>query len=719
MIVLGMISGTSADGIDAVIAEITGAPPVLDWRIIKHHHTAFTPDLRAEILACVRPEYGTVDRLCVLNFCLGEAFARAARDAIHAANLSTNQVDLIGSHGQTLWHIPTGADASTLQLGEAAVIAERTGITTISNFRTRDMAAGGQGAPLVPYLDVLLFTHPTLTRAAQNIGGIGNVTYLPPSLQEGGRRGEPITQPFAFDTGPGNMLIDYAAQRITDGAWSFDRDGALAAQGRVDDVLLRELLQEPYLHAQPPKTTGRELFGAQFGARVWERAHARGLNDCDIIATLTAFTAHSIAQAYRDFLPAFPDEIIVSGGGARNPILMQMLRDLVAPARVTPIDEFGIASEAKEALAFAVLAYETWHARPGNLPAATGARHPVVLGNITPGRMTKDEGRTTNEGRTTKDEGRTIGDAGFPSVIGHRSSVNDTAWLTEATNAHTHDIDTLPTLEMVRRINAEDHRVAPAVAAELPAIARAIDAIAERMQRGGRLIYIGAGTSGRLGVLDAAECPPTFSTSPDQVIALIAGGERALTHAIEGAEDDADAGARDVAAHDVSARDSVVGITASGRTPYVLGGLREAKRRGAFIVGLACNRPSPIEEIADVSIAPLVGPEVIAGSTRLKAGTAEKMVLNMLSTGTMIRLGKTFGNLMVDVQATNAKLRERARRIVARACDVSDAVADELLARCDGEVKTAIVVARAGVSPAEARQRLRAANGVVRAALEG
>jgi N-acetylmuramic acid 6-phosphate etherase len=724
MIVLGMMSGTSADGIDVVIAEFTQASPALDWRIIKHHHTEFAPELRAEILACVRPESGTVDRLCALNFRLGEAFARAALDAIHAAGMSPDQVDLIGSHGQTLWHIPTGPDASTLQLGEAAVIAERTGITTISNFRTRDMAAGGQGAPLVPYLDVLLFTHPTLTRAAQNIGGIGNVTYIPPCrnkkpiLQSPNHRitespNPPTTQPFAFDTGPGNMLIDYAAQRITDGAWSFDRDGALAAQGRVDDVLLRELLQEPYLHARPPKTTGRELFGAQFGARVWERAHARGLDDYDIIATLTAFTAHSIAQAYRDFLPAFPDQVIVSGGGARNPILMRMLRDLLAPARVTPIDEFGIASEAKEALAFAVLAYETWHARPGNLPAATGARHPVVLGNITPGRTTNDEGRKIFDFRLA------IGDSNLQSAIGNRQSVNDTAWLTEATNARTHDIDTLPTLEMVRRINAEDHRVAPAVAAELPAIARAIDAIAERMQRGGRLIYIGAGTSGRLGALDAAECPPTFSTSPDQVIALIAGGERALTHAIEGAEDDADAGARDIAAHDVSARDSVVGITASGRTPYVLGGLREAKRRGAFVVGVACNRPSPLEEIADVSIAPLVGPEVIAGSTRLKAGTAEKMVLNMLSTGTMIRLGKTFGNLMVDVQATNAKLRERARRIVARACDISDAVADELLARCNGEVKTAIVVARAGISPAEARQRLRAANGAVRAALEG
>ncbi|MCI0474609.1 MAG: anhydro-N-acetylmuramic acid kinase, partial [Anaerolineales bacterium] len=503
MIVVGMISGTSADGIDAVIAEITGAPPALQWRIVKHHHANFAPELRAEILACFRPEHGTVDRLCALNFHLGEAFARAALDAIAAAGLRTDQIDLIGSHGQTLWHIPSGADASTLQLGEAAVIAERTGVTTISNFRTRDMAAGGQGAPLVPYLDLLLFAHPTLTRAAQNIGGIGNVTYLPPLATR--------HSPFAFDTGPGNMLIDYAAQRATAGrnALPFDRDGALAAQGRVDETLLRELMQEPYLCEQPPKTTGRELFGAQFGAPVWERAKTRGLRDNDIVATLTAFTAHSIAQAYRDFLPTRVDEVIVSGGGALNPTLMQMLRDLLAPARVIAIDELGVASEAKEALAFAILAYETWFHRAGNLPAATGARHPVVLGNITPG-------------------------ANQRSAISGQQSDDDLGALTEATNAATADIDTLPTLEMVRRINTEDQRVAHAVAAETKFIAQAIDAIAERMQRGGRLIYIGAGTSGRLGTLDAAECPPTFSTTPDQVIGLIAGGARAITQAVEG-----------------------------------------------------------------------------------------------------------------------------------------------------------------------------------------
>jgi N-acetylmuramic acid 6-phosphate etherase len=231
------------------------------------------------------------------------------------------------------------------------------------------------------------------------------------------------------------------------------------------------------------------------------------------------------------------------------------------------------------------------------------------------------------------------------------------------------------------------------------------------------LIYIGAGTSGRLGVLDAAEIPPTFGVPPGRVLALIAGGARAITESIEGAEDDADAGAREIARVNVVEQDAVVGIAASGATPYVIGGMKEAKRRSAFVAGLACNRPSPMEDLADVMIVPPVGPEVIAGSTRLKAGTAQKMVLNMISTGVMIRQGKTFGNLMVDVQATNAKLRDRARRIVETACNLSRADAGALLAQCNGEVKTALVVALAHVSVEDARQRLRAANGFVRVAV--
>ena len=290
--------------------------------------------------------------------------------------------------------------------------------------------------------------------------------------------------------------------------------------------------------------------------------------------------------------------------------------------------------------------------------------------------------------------------------------------LTESANPRTREIDLVSTLEMVRLMAAEDALVADAVAREAVPIARAIDAIAERLQRGGRLIYIGAGTSGRLGALDAAEIPPTFSMAPDRVQALIAGGSRAITQSVEGAEDDADAGAHDIAGVNVTERDAVVGIAASGGTPYVLGGLKEAKRRGAYVAGVTCNRPTPMEDVANPVIALLVGPEAIAGSTRLKAGTAQKMALNMLSTGVMIRLGKTYGNLMIDVQPTNAKLRDRARRIVESACNLSPEDAAAVLNRCNGEVKTALVSALANVSPEQARVRLQQANGYVRAAIQ-
>jgi N-acetylmuramic acid 6-phosphate etherase len=289
--------------------------------------------------------------------------------------------------------------------------------------------------------------------------------------------------------------------------------------------------------------------------------------------------------------------------------------------------------------------------------------------------------------------------------------------LTEERNPLTSDIDTLPTLDMLTLINAEDQKVALAVRDELPSIAATVDAITARMQRGGRLIYVGAGTSGRLGVLDASECPPTFGTHHELVVGLIAGGLNALTEAVEGAEDNLEGGAVEIANLGVDENDSVIGIAASGRTPYAIGSLQEAKKRGALTVSIACNRPSPLGELAELSIALIVGPEVVSGSTRLKAGTAQKMVLNMISTAVMIRLGKTYSNLMVDVQATNAKLRQRARRIVAEATGLDLQRASEILSACNGEVKTAIVAVLAAVAPEIARSRLRESGGYVRKAI--
>ncbi len=297
------------------------------------------------------------------------------------------------------------------------------------------------------------------------------------------------------------------------------------------------------------------------------------------------------------------------------------------------------------------------------------------------------------------------------------SNATEESWASERNNVLTRDLDLRTTLELTGLMHVEDCRAVAAVRPNLPTIAHTIDAIAARMEDGGRLIYVGAGTSGRLGVLDASECPPTFNSDPEQVVGVIAGGEPALTSSVEEAEDDPEAGAQAIAALKIGKLDSVVGIAASGRTPYVIGALEEARRRGALTVALTCNLPAPLAQMTDFVIAPLVGPEVIGGSTRLKAGTAQKLILNMLSTGVMVRLGKTYGNLMVDVQQLNTKLQERSRRIVAQACHITEKEAAAALAQCDGDVKTAIVSILRQCSPEEARQRLAQAGGRVRFAL--
>jgi N-acetylmuramic acid 6-phosphate etherase len=289
---------------------------------------------------------------------------------------------------------------------------------------------------------------------------------------------------------------------------------------------------------------------------------------------------------------------------------------------------------------------------------------------------------------------------------------------TEKVNPATTGIDRMSPLEIVQVINAEDAKVAQAVKQVLPQIARAIEEIATRLRYSGRLVYVGAGTSGRLGALDASECPPTFNIPQEMVITCIAGGPQALGQAYEDLEDSWEAGQADLATLGISEVDVVIGITASGRTPYARGAIAYAKERGALTIGLACNGNTPLEQEVEIMIAPVVGPEVITGSTRLKAGTAQKMVLNMLSTGTMILLGKTFGNLMVDVQATNYKLQQRALSIVRQATGLDDDTARTLLETSGGEVKTAILVARTNIQPELARERLAAHNYVLRAALE-
>ena len=289
---------------------------------------------------------------------------------------------------------------------------------------------------------------------------------------------------------------------------------------------------------------------------------------------------------------------------------------------------------------------------------------------------------------------------------------------TEAHNPASQEIDSLSAIEIVRLMNEQDAGIAAAVAQQSESIAAAIELIATQFRQGGRLIYMGAGTSGRLGVLDASECPPTFSTPPEMVVGLIAGGHDALTRAIEGAEDHPEFGRRDLSDTGLTDRDVVVGIATSGRTPYVIGGLQYANSIGATTIGFSCNEECDLKPHCKIMIAPIVGPEVISGSTRMKAGTATKMVLNMLTTGAMVRIGKTYGNRMVDLRATNEKLTQRSRRIVAELTGVSPDEATDLLERCGGEVKTAIVAHLRCLAPEDARQCLVDAGGHLRGALD-
>jgi anhydro-N-acetylmuramic acid kinase len=381
ILAVGLMSGTSVDGIDAALVSIPAGDP-RGVTLQAFVTVPYPAELREEILAVCHRGVGGVDRVCVLNVAIGECFAAAALSVLAAGGVRPEEVGFIASHGQTVWHQPEAvscggvAARGTLQLGEPAVIAERTGATVVANFRSRDMAAGGQGAPLVPYVDFLLFGAADVTRAVQNLGGIGNVTFL--------RAGGAAEEVLAFDTGPGNMTLDAAARRVTQGQQSVDTDGRLARAGQVLPELLAELMADPYLAQPPPKSTGRERYGEPFVAALWDR----GFRGPELVATLTAFTAQTVALGYRNWLPGTVDEVILGGGGAHNPALVERLASALAPARLRRHADFGIPDDAKEALAFALLGYETLRDRPANLPSATGACRPLVLGSITPGRST-------------------------------------------------------------------------------------------------------------------------------------------------------------------------------------------------------------------------------------------------------------------------------------------------------------------------------------------
>jgi anhydro-N-acetylmuramic acid kinase len=381
MLVVGLMSGTSLDGIDAALVQFDGELASLKWRVAAFESVELTVGQRTQIHDAM---HGNAEQLCQLHADIGEWFAAATLKVCQSAGVNPEQVDLVGSHGQTIWHKPPGQGkrGSTLQLGCPATIAERTGIPVVSDFRTRDMAAMGHGAPLVPWADRWLFSSDR-TRVLLNIGGIANLTWLPP-------RGSKATL-LAFDTGPGNALMNAAVEWASAGAEAFDRDGKRAARGAVDEELLNELLEHAYFAEEPPKSTGRELFGKPFVEDLIARHGRLRVDPNQLVSTLTELTARTVASAIQRWvLPRGVDEVVVTGGGGRNPELVRRLRQALGSVPVLTGDTLGLDPDAKEAVAFAALAWAHVNSIPGNIPEATGAQGPRVLGSFTPG---------TNRGR--------------------------------------------------------------------------------------------------------------------------------------------------------------------------------------------------------------------------------------------------------------------------------------------------------------------------------
>ena len=383
-LVIGLMSGTSVDGIDAAIVEISGHGLKTEIDLIAFETFPFPSGVPQRILALCQPDTGRVDDICEMNFYIGHLFAEAAKYVLQKSGMRARDIDLIGSHGQTIHHLPKDPSTdcndsrypSTLQVGEPAVIAHETGIPTIADFRVADMAAGGQGAPLVSYPDYLLFHDSAKTVGLLNIGGIANLTVLPANGT--------FDTVCAADTGPGNMCIDAVLSEITEGAEHYDKDGARAAQGTFHQPLIDEWLKHPFLHLSPPKTTGREMFGHTYAMECLAACREHKLSDNDCIATLTELTVQTIADYIERFIAGQNpiDTLYVSGGGVHNQTIMRRLSELLANTAVESVDNSGISADAKEAIAFAILANETLHGNAGNLPSATGASVRKILGKF-------------------------------------------------------------------------------------------------------------------------------------------------------------------------------------------------------------------------------------------------------------------------------------------------------------------------------------------------
>lgn len=680
--VIGLMSGTSTDGLDIALVDIHKTSNSFNIKPI-HFKTYFYEDsIRRRILDITNSNSSYLKDISQINNDLGLLFGNKIIDFINEFNLDKESIDLISSHGHTFYHyVDNGKTKSTLQLGDPSVIANITGITTVGDFRVADVAKDGQGAPLVPFFDYHFFKNKSLNISLQNIGGISNLCCIDYENQE----------LKAFDTGPGNIILDELIKIISNNKVYFDKDGAEASKGKLNQYLLDNLLNDEYFSLKPPKTTGREKYGYEYVKEKYNFAKSIELNDNDILFTFNYFVAYTIYKSYLEFLPKTPEKIVLSGGGSYNKTLVKNLKNLFHnKAEILLIDDFGISSDSKEAIAFALLGYCTIFGISNNLPKATGAKEDVIMGKICPGKN-------------------------FNKIIfkPKNEQLNE---ITEKRNILSEDLDKLAPLEIVELMNLLDYDTLLAVEKAKKQIAKVIEMAIGTIENNNKIFYIGAGTSGRLGILDAVECPPTFKTDYDLVQGIIAGGNSALFKAVEGAEDSAENGKKDIE-EKLSSGDILIGISANGKAKYVLSALKTAKELNCKTVLITCNNIDK-EFFIDELIVINTGSEVLSGSTRLKAGTATKMVLNMITTATFTKTGKVYKNYMIDLNVSNEKLKRRAINIIKDITKIEDSIAEKVLEEAEGSVKTALLMLIKNIDKETSKKLLKLNKGFLRKVIE-
>lgn len=683
------MTGTSLDALDACAVRAHGRGLAMRTEVVggvTRPLGALAPRLRA--LAEGRPmTAGDIARLA-LEF--GELHAGAVGELID----DVGRPALVALHGQTVFHAPP----ASWQMINPWPVAERAGCPVVSDLRGADLARGGQGAPITPMADWVMFRSPVETRAVVNLGGFCNMTLLP--------TGDSPERVSGRDVCACNHLLDGAARTAL--GLDFDPGGENAGKGTADETAKRELVR--VLTAQ--SGAGRSLGTGDEGV-AWVSSWNAKLSGPDLLASCIGALAEVIASATDGAA-----RVILAGGGALNATLAHA----VARCAGVPVgrsEEFGVPVGMREAAQMGVLGALSMDGVPITLPKVTGVSSPAPIAGAWIGAVP----HRTEEGSAARRAGGAVERA--PATRRSGALPDRSHVLTEQRNPRTERLDAMSVIEIVRAMNAEDAGVPAAVLSAAPAIAGFIEALEARVRSGqarglaARLVYIGAGTSGRLGVLDASECPPTFQVDPGLVVGVIAGGDPSLRRSSEGREDERDGAREELERLAIGAHDTVLGIAAGGTTPYVLGAIEWAKKRGALTGMLSC---SPLPEGgsgAEHDIVVPTGPEALTGSTRLKAGTATKLVLNMVSTALMVRLGKVHGNLMVDLRATNAKLRDRAARIVSTLTGLQRSDALSALDGAGGSAKVAAVMCLRGLPKAEAEARLARFGGRLRDALEG